>query len=184
MFVSVEWERKGGDIAYETLLKLEEMGIETELIVCGTPPPPGITHERMTVIPYLDKDDERQAREIEKLYAMADFLILPARADCAPNVFREANAFGLPVITADTGGISSIICNGENGYMLPLAGRGRNYADLIANVYHDEQRYLRLVQSSRLAFEERLNWDVWGRRVHDILVKEKRLHNMLNGSRK
>jgi glycosyltransferase involved in cell wall biosynthesis len=172
LFVGVEWQRKGGDIAYETLLKLHEMGIEAELIVCGSTPPPGITHERMSVIPYLNKNDERQAREIEKLYAMSDFLILPTRADCVPNVFREANAFGLPVITADTGGIASDIHNGENGYMLPLAARGYDYADLIANIYYDKQRYLRLRQSSRVAFEERLNWDVWGRRVHDILVKE------------
>jgi glycosyltransferase involved in cell wall biosynthesis len=126
----------------------------------------------MTIIPFLDKNDARQAHELEKLYAMSDFLILPTRADAAPNVFKEANAFGLPVITTDTGGIASIICNGENGYMLPLAARGDDYADLIAGIYHDKQRYLRLAQSSRAAFEERLNWDVWGRRVHEILMKE------------
>ena len=172
LFIGVEWERKGGDIAYETLLKLEEMGIETELLVCGCAPPVGVTHPRLTVFPFLDKNDERQAREIEKLYAMSDFLILPTRADCVPNAILEANAFGLPVITTDTGGIASVICNGENGYMLPLAARGNEYADLIANIYRDKQRYLRMVQSSWAAFEERLNWDAWGRRVHDILVKE------------
>jgi glycosyltransferase involved in cell wall biosynthesis len=172
LFVGVEWERKGGDIAYETLLKLEEMGIETELIVCGCVPPNGMTHPRMRVIPFLDKNDAQQGCEIEKLYTMADFFLLPTRADCTPMVFSEANAFGLPVITTDTGGISSVICNGENGYLLPLAARGDDYADLIANIYQDQQRYLRLVQSSRGAFEERLNWDVWGRRVHDILMKE------------
>ena len=172
LFMGVEWQRKGGDIAFETLLKLEEMGIEAELTVCGSVPPIGMTHPRMTVIPFLDKNDERQAREIEKFYAMSDFLILPTRADCTPFVFGEANAFGLPVITTDTGGIASVIRNGENGYALPLQARGDDYADLIANIYHDEQRYLRLVQSSRAAFEERLNWDTWGRCVHDILVKE------------
>jgi glycosyltransferase involved in cell wall biosynthesis len=126
----------------------------------------------MTIIPFLDKNDERQTREIEKLYRMADFLILPTRADCTPFVFGEANAFGLPVITTDTGGIASVICNGENGYMLPLAAQGGDYADLIANIYRDEQRYRQLAHCSRAAFEERLNWDTWGRHVHDILVKE------------
>jgi glycosyltransferase involved in cell wall biosynthesis len=172
LFVGIEWQRKGGDIAFETLLKLEEKGIEAELVVCGCVLPSGVAHPRMTVIPYLDKNDARQAREIEQLYARSDFLILPTRADCAPNVFKEANAFGLPVITSDTGGIASIICNGVNGYMLPPAARGGDYADLIAAIYRDEQRYLRLVHASRAAFEERLNWDAWGRRVHDILLKE------------
>jgi glycosyltransferase involved in cell wall biosynthesis len=172
LFVGLEWQRKGGDIAYETLLKLHKIGIEAELIVCGCVPPIDMTHSRMTVITFLDKNDERQAREIEQLYAVSDFLILPTRVDAAPNVFKEANAFGLPVITTDIGGIASIICNGENGYMLPLAARSGDYADLIAGIYHDKQRYLSLMQSSRAAFEERLSWDVWGRRVHDILVKE------------
>jgi glycosyltransferase involved in cell wall biosynthesis len=172
LFIGLRWEHKGGDIVYKTLLKLHEMDIEAELIVCGSVPPVGLTHPRMTVIPFLDKNDERQAREIEKLYATSDFLILPTQADCAPNVFREANAFGLPAITSNTGGIDTIIRNEENGYMLPLSARGEDYADLIADIYQDKSRYLRHVQSSRTAFEERLNCNVWGHDVHDILVKE------------
>jgi len=39
LFIGVKWERKGGDIAFETLLKLEEMGIPVELIVVGCVPP-------------------------------------------------------------------------------------------------------------------------------------------------
>src|SRR6266571_4408125 len=50
LFMGVSWELKGGEIAFETLLKLEEMGIEAELIVCGTTPPSEFAHERMVVI--------------------------------------------------------------------------------------------------------------------------------------
>ena len=123
----------------------------------------------MTVIPYLDKNDERQAREIEELYTMSDFLILPTRADCAPNVFKEANAFGLPVITTDTGGVADVVRDGENGYVLPFEARGNAYARVIAELYQDEQRYWQLAQSSRAAFDERLNWDAWGKAVHAIM---------------
>ncbi len=169
LFIGKGWEGKGGDIAYETLLKLHEMGIQSELIVCGSTPPPGIAHEHMTVIPYLDKNDERQAREIEKLYAMSDFLILPTRSDCFPNVFGEAYAFGVPVITADTGGIAGVVQNGENGYLLPYEARGEAYAQVIAELYQDEQRYRQLTQSCRATFETRLNWDTWGIAVKNIL---------------
>lgn len=177
LFVGIDWLRKGGDIAYETLIKLEKMGIEAELIVCGATPPAGVAHKRMTVIPYLDKNDERQAREIEKLYSMSDFLILPTRADCVPNVFGEANAFGIPVITANTGGIADAIRDGENGFVLPLNARGTEYAKIIASLYCDNQRYLKLVNSSRAAFETYLNWDVWGIAVRDILYHIKRYSN-------
>src|SRR5207247_2623044 len=71
LFVGVGWERKGGAIAFETLLELEKRGIQAELIVCGCTPPIGVAHERMRVIPFLDKNDERQSKEIERLYMMS-----------------------------------------------------------------------------------------------------------------
>jgi glycosyltransferase involved in cell wall biosynthesis len=169
LFMGVNWQRKGGNIAYETLLKLEEMGIEAELIVCGSTPPSGIIHKRLKIIPYLDKNDERQAREIEKLYAMSDFLILPTRADCVPNAIGEANAFGMPVITADTGGIADAVRDDKNGYVLPFEARGEAYAQVIAELYRDEERYRQLAQSSRATFETYLNWDAWGMTVKDVL---------------
>jgi len=172
LFMGVEWQRKGGDIAYQTLLALRAKGIDAELIVCGCTPPAQLGHQHMTVIPFLNKNDPRQQQQLEQLFITAHFLLLPTRADCAPNVFREASAFGLPVITTDTGGVSGIIRDGENGYMLPLSARGDDYAALIARIYGDEEHYTRIVQSSRAAFEQRLNWDAWGRSIHDILVQE------------
>lgn len=169
LFMGIGWERKGGEIAFETLIALEKMGIPAELILCGTTPPAGLVHERMTIIPFLDKNDERQSQEIEKLYAQSDFLLLPTRADCAPNVFKEANAFGVPVITADTGGVSDVVRDGENGYVLPYSARGSEYARLIASIYLDDSRYYELVKSSRAAFDARLSWDAWGKAVRKIV---------------
>ena len=169
LFVGVEWERKGGDIAFKTLLKLHEMGIKAELTVCGCVPPRGVTHASLRVIPFLSKNDEQQRQELEKLYMMADFFILPTRAEAFGLVLAEANAFGLPVITSETGGVTAVIHDGENGYVLPLEARGEAFATIIADLYRDEDRYHQLVLSSRAAFEERLNWDVWGKAVNAIL---------------
>jgi len=169
LFMGVNWQRKGGEIAFETLLKLEELGITAELTVCGCNPPKRFTHERMTVVPFLDKNDEKQREEINRLFVMSDFLLLPTRGDCTPIVFCEANAFGLPVITTSTGGVPGIIKDGENGCMLPLSARGAEYAQVIAEIYQDDQRYAGLVKSSRAAFDNRLNWSVWGTTVKKLL---------------
>lgn len=169
LFIGVDWQRKGGDIAFETLLKLHEMGIEAELTVCGCVPPTNITHPSLTVIPFLDKNDERQVHEIEKLYIMSDFLILPTRMEAFGVVFCEAGAFGLPIITTHTGGVPEVVKDSENGFLLPLNARGAAYAEVIAKIYRDEQRYAQMVRSGRAAFDERLNWDAWGMAVKDIL---------------
>lgn len=173
LFLGIGWERKGGAIAFETLLKLEEMGIEAELIVCGSTPPSEFAHERMKVIPFLDKQDKQQSKELEKLYEMADFLLVPTRADCFGLVFCEGNAFGVPAITTMTGGVSEVVHNGVNGYVLPFEARGDAYASIIAEIYQDDRRYKTLVDTSRATFEMQYTWDAWGATVssifHDIL---------------
>ena len=170
LFLGVDWVRKGGDIAFETLLKLEELGVQAELIVCGCTPPAGVAHDRMKVIPFLDKNDEKQRQALEQLLMSADFLLLPTRAEAYGLVFCEASAFGLPVVATNTGGVSEVVREGENGFLLPYEARGHAYAKVIARVYHNDERYAQLVRASRAAFEERLNWDAWGVTVKHILA--------------
>lgn len=166
-FLSRYWERKGGDIAYETLQALEQRGVQAALTVCGCTPS-GISHPRLRVIPVLDKRIESHRQALEDEYARHDFFLLPTRADCTPIVFCEANAYGMPVISTDTGGVSGVIRSGENGVLLPYAARGDAYAEQIAAVYRQPQRYAEMVHASRQAFEERLNWDAWGQSMYRL----------------
>lgn len=165
------WERKGGEIAFETLLKLEEMGISAELTVLGSIPPKRFSHQRMKVIPLLDKNDPLQRKELEQLYLSSDFLLFPSRNECYGIAMCEANAFGLPAIGANTGGIPEIITEGKNGFLLPYSARGEAYAEIIAELYQDGQRYTTLVQSCRATFDERLNWDVWGTTANRLITE-------------
>ncbi len=169
LFMGVDWQRKGGDIAFETLLKLEAMGIDAELIVCGCTPPASLVHEKMTVIPFLNKNNEQEYEKLCQLFITSTFLLLPTRADCTPNVIGEANAYGLPVITTRINGIPEMVKDGENGYMLPLSARGDAYAEVIATVYKDDQKYAYMIKASRKAFEKVLNWDSWGIGMHNII---------------
>lgn len=171
LFLGVDWERKGGEIAFQTLLKLEEMGIQAHLIICGCTPPARLSHERMTVIPFLNKSDPEQRVQLERLFETSDFFFLPTRSECYGMVFCEASAYGLPVITTNTGGVSGAVTNGENGFMLPLSAEAVDYAGVIAKVYRDDQLFAELVRSSRAAFDERLNWDAWGVAVRKLLVE-------------
>jgi glycosyltransferase involved in cell wall biosynthesis len=185
LFVGVDWEGKGGDIAFETLVKLEEMGIQAELIVCGCVPPTSFSHERMRIIPFLDRRDERQYQELQNLFMTANFFLLPTRRDLFGFVFSEASAFGLPAIATDTGGVSAAIKDGENGFLLPLSAGGSEYAKVIARIYRDKQRYAELVRSSRTAFDERLNWDIWAIEVNKIIgemIEHKKEYSLANFS--
>jgi len=169
LFLGKYWERKGGDIALETLLALEKMGVKSELTICGVVPPQPVSHDRVTVIPFLNKDDEIQRQKLRSLLLASDFLLLPTRAELFGMVFCEAGAFGLPAVTTNTGGIAGAIEEGKNGFLLPLSARGADYAKVISGAYRDGQYYHELVKSSRAAFNDKLNWDAWATSVKRII---------------
>ena len=168
LFLGAEWDRKGGDIAFETLVKLEDLKLPGQLTVCGCVPPKRYTHRNFKVIPFLNKNIPAQRAQLHELLLSSDFLLMPTRADCTPIVFCEASAYGLPVITADTGGVTEVVKSGENGYVLPHDAVAADYARLIYEIFGDERRYCELVSRSRTAYEERLNWDTWGRKVRQL----------------
>ncbi|MCC3155322.1 glycosyltransferase family 4 protein [Hymenobacter sp. BT770] len=176
LFVGVDWERKGGEIAFETLVELNESGVDARLTICGTAPPVGFKHEKLTVIPFLDKNDTKQLAQLTQLYLDADFFLLPTRAECAAIAFCEASAFGVPSFTTDTGGIADFVEDDVNGYRLSLAARGSDFALAINRVFENQEVYNRLRISSRQLFEQRLNWDVWGKEMKLILESHFRPH--------
>jgi glycosyltransferase involved in cell wall biosynthesis len=168
LFLGVQWDRKGGDIAFETLAKLEELKFPAQLTVCGCVPPKKFAHQNLTVIPFLNKDIPAHRAKLHDLLLSSDFLLLPTRLDCTPIAFCEASAYGLPVITADTGGVPEMVKSGENGYVLPRGAVAADYARVLYEIFGDERRYYELVRRSRVAYEERLNWDVWGRKIRQL----------------
>jgi len=169
LFLGVDWERKGGKIAFHTMLELDKQGVEAELTVCGCVPPDEFKHDRMTVIPFLDKNDAIQSKELYNLFLRSDFLLLPTRTEAYGVVFCEANAFGLPAITTETGGVSGVIDPGKNGFMLPPEARGADYANIIMKIYQNDEEYYKLVRSSRETFDNKLNWDSWGIKVNKLI---------------
>lgn len=171
LFLGVDWERKGGAIAVETLKCLLTMGVPAELTVCGCVPPAEYQYPKIRVIPFLDKNTPDGMNSILRLLYESHFLLLPTRAEAFGIVFCEAAAFGLPSISTDTGGVSGVVSEGRNGHLLPLSAGGEDYAGVIASCFTDFSRYEQLRRTSREEYEERLNWDAWGRAAARILTE-------------
>jgi glycosyltransferase involved in cell wall biosynthesis len=174
LLVGVDWARKGCQIAVETLDSLRSLGIPAQLTICGCSPPATLRTSGLHVIPFLDKKDPAQRKKLAELYLTSHFFLLPTRVDLSPIVLCEANAFGVPVLTTDVGGIADIVSDGENGFMLPISARGPEYAKLISGIWRDPVRYSELCHSSRRAYDERLNWDAWATALGKLLPQVKR----------
>jgi len=169
LFIGVEWVRKGGDIAYNTLLKLQSEHFDCKLIIIGCKPDLKQASEHIEIIPYLDKGNPQDAEKLGDIFLRSHFLLLPTRADCTPVVFSEAAAFGVPVISTDTGGVSSVIHEGVNGFLLPLEADESLYAEKIRSVFNDYERYNQIRLNSLNEFATRLSWEVWVSKFNQLI---------------
>jgi len=170
LFLGVEWERKGGQIALNTYYELKNRGIKCRLTICGCIPPEPIEDEGINVIPYLNKNLEAEYMQFEQMMLNSHFLILPTRAECYGIVFAEASSYAVPSLATQTGGIGSVIKDGINGFRLPLEANGADYADVIETQFSDyTEKYLPLSRSSRKYFDEHISAEAIGKKMVQIL---------------
>ena len=168
LFLGVEWQRKGGDIALEAFYELKRKGIKAKMQIVGCMPPVQINDPDVTVIPYLDKNNPKDFNRLNDILLHTDFLLLPTRAECAGIVFCEASAYGIPSITTDTGGVSTYVRNGENGFTLPPEAGPDEYALQIEQVINNPLLLTELKKRSRHYYDSTLSWEVWGKRFYEI----------------
>jgi len=175
LFVGGEWARKGADIAYAAMEALQLLGVPTSLTIVGCSPPnvAAFKNPGLCILPYLNMGQEADRKCLHDLFSTSDFFILPSRAECAAIAFCDANAFGLPVLTTDVGGISSFVRHGANGYTLSSSASGDDFAREIKRVLDDPACYKRLRERSRAEYETRLNWDTWAQTLLTTLVDKK-----------
>ena len=135
-FSGVAWERKGGDIAVETVYLLNQRGIKAQLVIVGIKEKPQscINNPYVDFRGFLNKNDTKQYEELKTLYKESDIFLLPTKAECAGIVFCESALYGLPVVTYDTGGVGSYVVNGVNGYRLPEGSSAEAFAAKIEEI--------------------------------------------------
>ncbi len=157
LFVGVDWERKGGEIAIETARLLNHAGITTKLLVVGsqpTKPSPSFV-ERLG---FINKSSHQGLQRMADLFQSADFFILPTKAEAAGIVFSEACGFGLPSLTYATGGTADYIRTGLNGVCFAPGAPASEFADRIRKLLSNPAEYEALSTGAFLEYKNRLNW--------------------------
>lgn len=168
-FVGVYWESKGGDIAYNAFKLLIEKGYNVEFTVLGCIPPNNITHPKMKIIPFIDKNSSDGQHQMKEIYKEQHLLILPTRFDCTPIVINEASAFGIPSLIANSGGVEGHLKENINGYLIPYENKGDKYADKIEELINNPTKYNELRKSTRKLYENKLNWQHWSSALKELL---------------
>jgi glycosyltransferase involved in cell wall biosynthesis len=169
LFVGVYWESKGGKIAFDAFKLLADKGYPVSLTVLGCIPPSDVTHPKLKVIPFIDKNDDTGQKHLFEIFKQHHFLILPTRFDCTPIVINEASAFGIPSLVANSGGVAGHLREGKNGYLVDYNDMGEGYATKIEAFIISPEKYTELRKQTRLLFENELNWNHWAEELKKLL---------------
>jgi glycosyltransferase involved in cell wall biosynthesis len=170
LWVGDHWSRKGGDQAILIRDELERFGINAHLTLIGSNKGPSIENPRVRVVGPLHKGNPDEARRFWEFFRMADFYILPSRAETFGIGCAEASAFGLPTIAPALGGIPEVVRNGVNGILVAPHATPAEFAQRIAELHGNPEQYRRLSEGARKLFLTVFNWDVWGQRTNQVLT--------------
>ena len=168
LFIGADWDRKGGPVVLEIKRHLDSLGIPCELFLVGNCPKDTLVENGINVLGRLDKSDEKQLRELCRLYELAHFFVLPTTAEAYGIVFSEAQAFGCPSLTYAVGGTPTAVLDGITGYTLPLGSVAKDFAQKICSLVRDPRQYEQMSVNCRARYETEANWSTWARTVIDL----------------
>ncbi|MCK8494279.1 glycosyltransferase family 4 protein [Spirosoma sp. RP8] len=173
LFLGIDWERKGGPDALRFVIELNRLGIRSCLVIVGCQPDiPETSRQYVKLLGFLRKNVDDEAQKLEALFVSATALLLPSLAECFGCVYCEANAYGLPALGRDTGGVSEAIKEGVNGLLMKTDEAPEAFAQRWARIWYNKKVYSRLAESARREFDERLNYDVFINKLVYIVGEE------------
>lgn len=172
LFLGVDWERKGGDVAVKVAQMLNDNGLPTELSLVGCAPESAEPlPDFVKPLGYIYKWSPEGRKRMVNLLSKSHFLILPTQADCFPLVFGEVSAFGLPALSTKVGGVPSAIKDNWNGKTFGLDASIEEYCTYIMSLFSNYHRYQELALSTFHEHETRLNWKVATQTLKQLLIE-------------
>lgn len=172
LFIGGDWERKGGPLLLEAFQVLKARHPDAELHIIGCTPSIDPKVSDVHVHGFLSKTDAQDAKTLNALFRTSAFLFVPSRQEAFGIVYCEACAYGLPPVATETGGVGTIVMDGENGILLGLQENAAAYCDKITDLWKTREAYKKMCQTARQHYEERLSWSGW---ANGIASEAKRL---------
>ncbi|MGR3372927.1 glycosyltransferase family 4 protein [Pseudooceanicola nanhaiensis] len=167
LFVGGDWVRKGGPLLLQAFARIRAEVPDAVLHVVGCDPAEAAGVEGVQLHGFLDKAEPAQRARLDQLYRESAVLVVPSRQEAFGIVFCEACAYGLPPVGTRTGGIPSILSDGESGVLIDPDAGAEVWAARILALWRDRDAYLAMCATARRHYEERLNWSAWARAIRD-----------------
>ena len=162
---------KGGDVLIRAVAGLREAIQDIQLVAVGS----GDDLPRLRALAAELKVEDR-VHFLEKLsdgevaarYAHADLFALPSTGEGFGLVFLEAMAFGKPVVGVAAGGVTDIVRDNENGFLVP-PGDAQRLSHALRMLLEDDALRARLGAAGAEMVKREYSFEAFRARLAEIL---------------
>src|SRR6266478_5939099 len=167
LLIGNDWDNKGLSPILEALPKLADTPLK--LLVVGDD---DVSSWRPLAsrLGVLDRSHwETACTDILDAYAAADVYVSPSREDSFGMPVAEAMACGLPVVTSRFAGVSSLLHDGTDGFVLQDPRDAKTLATMMRALYQQAEWRSRMGQAATKASRE-WTWDRNAADVWEVLI--------------
>ena len=157
--LGVSRQRKGLNKVIKLNKILNKRGINSKLTIIGIKKIEKLD-ENIKLISFVDKNNSNGESKISSNLIKNHFHILFSRREAYGIALVEANSRGVPNITFKTGGISQIVKNYKNGFILKQSESLEKIADKIIKIFKNNSYYIKLANSSYRTYNKHYSFEV------------------------
>lgn len=166
LFISLNFEKKGGIECVAAFKKIKEKFPTAELKIIGQKPPEKILQiEGVEYAGLLRKDVPEELNKLTQYISKACFLIHPTMMDTMGAVILEAGYFGCPTIAPNRFGIPDLIINNKTGLLLDVPFLPSDITEMILKILEDKNGYHKMRKEVREFTTKERSWNSIGNKI-------------------
>lgn len=164
VFVSTDFERKGGFEAISIFAKVAESVPGATLTIVGNVPQSIMDTKR----PWLILTGPLGRAELKKIYQRSSLMIHPAKYDPFPSVLLEAANFEIPSVASPVCAIPEMIKNSVTGFLAEPADESL-FAGKVAELLKDRPRLIAMGREAKTDVLERFHPKVVAANIGSVI---------------
>lgn len=166
VFISLNFEKKGGAVCVEVFKKLKKKYPHLTLTIIGQRPPSEVLDlQGVKYAGFLKKTEAKDLEEFSKILSRAFLLIHPTKMDTMGAVLVEAGYFGCPSIAPRSFGIPELVLHDDTGIIVENPFTAEDIIVKIEELINNEDQYMGMRAKVWDHTRAHLTWDAIGSKI-------------------
>jgi|26BtaG_2_1085354.scaffolds.fasta_scaffold03228_3 glycosyltransferase involved in cell wall biosynthesis len=172
LFISLNFEKKGGFICIDVFKKIKEIEPTATLTILGECPPKAILAlEGVQYAGFLKKTNPDDLDKFSSILSKAFLLIHPTKMDTMGAVLIEAGYFGCPSIAPKSFGVPEIVLHKKTGIIINVPFTAQDFFEHIEYLIKNREEYFKLRKCAWNYTRTKLTWENIGCTLNDKISR-------------